>query len=194
MCGQSPMGCAMRWWMGMMVLGLSVGCASETRTDDGPHPVWPPPPSPARIIHRMDLQQNRDFGEPGFFDGIGQLIAGPQRQSMLQPNSVAIDDAGRIAVSDQELQGVHLFRHGHYQSRFIDRAGQTFLVSPVGVGLLGNRLVVADSALKQVFVFDLEGRFIRAVEKPGGFQRPSGVAVDGERGELYVVDTLAAEV
>jgi DNA-binding beta-propeller fold protein YncE len=55
-------------------------------------------------------------------------------------------------------------------------------------------LAVSDSGLKQVFLLDRKGKLVRRIEKPGGFERPTGLAYDARRKWLYVVDTLASQV
>jgi DNA-binding beta-propeller fold protein YncE len=180
--------------VGAAAAGLA-GCATgRVEPGDAYHPVYPPPPARPRVIHRLNLRSADDLFEPSFFDRLGEAFTGAASQRLMRPSSVAVGPGGHVIVSDQELQGVHVFDVRGRQARFVDRAGPTHLVSPVGVAAWPDRFAVADSALQQVFVFDLEGQLVRELAPAGAFDRPSGLAYDRARDELYVVDTAAARV
>jgi DNA-binding beta-propeller fold protein YncE len=71
-----------------------------------------------------------------------------------------------------------------------EAASRENLVKPYGVAVDSKgRVFVADSALKLVFVFDLETRSLeyRGDKPPASFTKPIGVAVDG-RDRLFVSD------
>jgi len=67
------------------------------------------------------------------------------------------------------------------------------LARPAGLALLGDRLLVVDSALHQVAVYDLRGNFLskfgRRGLEPGEFNFPTHIAVD-DRNQIYVTDSL----
>ena len=180
---------------GLVFVLLGGGCASPrgaSRTDV--HAVWPLPPAPARIALIRTVQGASDFAKPGFFEGLGNLIAGSKRHTLLRPQGVAVDGEGRLYVTDQERQGVHVFHFGSSKSTFIDRVGDVFLVSPVGVAVCDGKIAVSDSALNAVFLLTPDGRPAGTIEKPDGFKRPTGLAFAAGKKLLYVVDTLANEV
>ncbi len=178
----------------VVAAGLTTGCASP-QAEQEIHPVWPQPPAPARIVHRQNLRQATDFGEAGLLGQIGRTLAGDRGQRRLnRPNSVAVDEDGRVFVSDQEWQGVHVFQFGSAKSTFIDQVEEQYFVSPVGLAVVGDAIAVADSALNRVDLIDFDGNHLRRFVKPGGFMRPAGLAFDPGQQELYVVDTLAHEI
>jgi len=76
----------------------------------------------------------------------------------------------------------------------IERAGETYFVSPVGVAVCGETLAVSDSALNVIFLMSLDGKLLKTLNKPGGFKRVSGLAYNSKDKLLYAVDTLANEV
>lgn len=172
------------------------GCGSAPKPQAGPHPKWPDGTTAAvRIVHRMDITGPEDMGQPGLFDKIGQAISGKSRQVIVRPQSIAVSDKGkRLYIVDQELQGVHVLNYGSHKGRFLARAGDTYFVSPVGVAWCGDRLAVSDSALQQVFVLDRKGVLLARLLKPHGFARPSGLAYDPVRDQLYVVDTVEGRI
>lgn len=67
------------------------------------------------------------------------------------------------------------------------------LSRPAGLALLGDHLLVVDSALHQVAVFGLQGGFISKFgqrgKEPGEFNFPTHIAVD-DRNQIYVTDSL----
>jgi len=71
------------------------------------------------------------------------------------------------------------------------------LKRPSGITIAGDNLVVADSQLHSVFVFDLQGRlrsrFGRRGTGDGEFNYPTHVSTDGH-GRLFVTDSLNCRV
>lgn len=67
------------------------------------------------------------------------------------------------------------------------------LARPAGIALLGEQLLVADSELHQVTVYNMRGEFIsqfgRRGTEPGEFNFPTHVSVD-DRNQIYVTDSL----
>ncbi len=179
-----------------VVLSAGVsGCATSERVVEGDHPAWPPPPAEPRVRHVMDIRTYDDLHKPTFLDGLGRMITGDGKRALIRPNSAAVVGGGLLCVTDQEWQGVHLLEMDSAGSRFVSLAEEGLhFVSPVGVAGFADKIAVSDSALNRVFLITRGGEPGGEIEKPGGFGRPTGLAYDGERGELYVVDTLANEV
>ncbi|HUU23140.1 MAG TPA: 6-bladed beta-propeller [Phycisphaerae bacterium] len=188
-----PLGVAGAALLGAAALAASCGgCAPNEAAEV--HPVWPLPPAPPRVVHRKNLRGPDDVAKPGLLEGLGRLITGEPKVSLLRPHGVAVEGEKYLYVTDQELQAVMVFDLKSGRSTPIDRAGETYFVSPVGVAACGEVLAASDSALNAVFLLSPQGTLQRTLAKPGGFQRPTGLAYDAARGLLYVVDTLANEV
>jgi sugar lactone lactonase YvrE len=71
------------------------------------------------------------------------------------------------------------------------------LERPVGLALLGDRLLIVDSQRHQIMVCGLHGEFIskfgaRGVD-PGEFNFPTHISVDGQR-HIYVTDSLNCRI
>jgi DNA-binding beta-propeller fold protein YncE len=135
-----------------------------------------------------------DLAAPNLLQRIGHLIVGESRQRFARPQAVAVQGDDRLYVADQKLQGIHVLHWNSSSGEFISRAGSEFFKSPVGLAVCRESLAVSDSALRAVFILSLDGRLQRKLEKPGGFQRPTGLAFSEADGLIYVVDTLANEV
>jgi DNA-binding beta-propeller fold protein YncE len=142
----------------------------------------------------MDIRGPADLGKPNFFDQLGRLVTGGRRQTLFRPSGIAVDKRGGLYITDQELQGIHVLHFGSGKSEFLGRAGKENFVSPVGVTLVNDDVAVSDGVLNHVYVLTPAGKLLRQFDKPGGFARPTGMAFDEARQELYVVDTLAHEV
>jgi sugar lactone lactonase YvrE len=71
------------------------------------------------------------------------------------------------------------------------------LERPVGLALLGDRLLIADSQRHQIVVCGLHGEFIskfgRRGSGPGEFNFPTHISVDGQR-RIYVTDSLNCRI
>jgi DNA-binding beta-propeller fold protein YncE len=81
--------------------------------------------------------------------------------------------------------GLDVYEYAYGAKRF---------ASPTGIACgPGRSLFVADSALGAVVELDGEGRTLRRIGE-GELGRPTGLALDRERGELYVADTASHEI
>jgi len=69
----------------------------------------------------------------------------------------------------------------------------TGLARPVGLAIMGDRLLVVDSELHHVAVYDLAGKFISQFGQrgrgPGEFNFPTHISVDASN-QIYVTDSL----
>lgn len=180
-------------WTGLIIITAWVAGCGSTPKDDGPHPVWPAPPQTARVVHVKNLRTVEDLGKPSVFDQLGQAITGTPQQGMVRPSSVAVH-GDHLIVSDQEMQGVHVFRFGRAKAAFVSEIDDGHLISPVGVAAWDGEFAVADSARKKVFVFNYRGDLQRSIDRPEGFGRPAGLAYDPASDRLYVIDTLRGQL
>ncbi len=156
--------------------------------------VWPPPPAPARFRLVQIIRGASDLGPPGFFEAISNITTGRSKQGLLRPQGIAIEPGKQMYICDVELRGVHVLDLHSSKSSFISSAAGLPLMSPAGIAVCDGMLAVSDSVRKEVFLLTPSGELVRTIEKPGGFQRPTGLAFFARKKLLCVVDTLAAEV
>ncbi|HXZ34283.1 MAG TPA: hypothetical protein VEH30_18565 [Terriglobales bacterium] len=148
----------------------------------------------------------REFSSPEDVKGISHpilnktidIIAGPkdpstQPPSMLQqPYAVTTDSNHRIFVTDITAGLVHVFDFTNHKYWLLGAGNH--LRAPLGIATdrEGN-VYVSDSILREVFIYDPKGKFIRYLKKPRGeesyFDGPRGIAVNPVTGHIYVCDT-----
>lgn len=118
--------------------------------------------------------------------------AGPLR--LMKPFGVAVDNQGRIFVADPGQKGVLIYdRQGRNAARWSGTA-QFPLQGPIAVAFdRDGRLFVCDAYQSQILVFDSGGNPVAAFGK-GVLSRPGGIAVDSERGRIYVSDVRLHQI
>jgi len=166
---------------------------------------WPAAPETARLEYAGVLIGESNFiKSEGARDGAGIRflrwvagIGGRKREvrQLLRPQSGVVDQTGRILVTDAGRQAVLVFDESQSNLMIWNDAGigGTFQ-SPVGIAVRNDgHILVADADLGYVVVLSPEGT---AVTEFGGgiLQRPTGVAINPENGEIFVSDTGAHDV
>lgn len=155
---------------------------------------WPPPPNPKKIEYLGSLHQFSPVGRSLGTILFGQTSAG----TLVKPVAVALGNDGRMAIADAGKRGVHLYIPSQQKYLLLSKAGEEDFISPVSVIFDGNlNLMISDSQLAKVFVYDGNGHFTREITPPqrNAFVRPTGLAsqeVDGNT--LYVVDSKTNQV
>jgi DNA-binding beta-propeller fold protein YncE len=161
--------------------------------DQALNAVWPAVPQPPRIR----LLRVEGSGPPAQKSGGRQFfdwLLGENRNELpvVSPYGITADGRGRVWLADPGSSAVHLFDLASGERKYIIRAGEVSLVSPVGVvyNTASDQLYIADSVLNRVFLLTADGRLIGERFVPGGFGRPAGLALDQD-GRLYVADVTA---
>lgn len=154
---------------------------------------WPPVPNPKKVEYLGTLHQFTAVGHSLRTVLFGQTRAG----ELVKPVAIAIGADGRMAIADAGKQGVHLFIPGQQKYLLLTKAGEEDLQSPVSVMFdSGQNLVVSDSSLAKVFVFDGNGAYAKEIVPPQAqaFARPTGIAYSQTDGQMYVVDSKAHQI
>jgi DNA-binding beta-propeller fold protein YncE len=174
--------------------GLSVmlaSCVTAPPPAEMKRLVWPAPPLTTRIefvrsiVSDQDLDQDTTFSQQ-----LANFLGGerPTSNRIAEPMGLAVsDDGNRVYVSDYVQHAVFVFDFA--QKTFLKLGKEAPLAQPVGLALdADENLYVVEQAKKGIRVISRKGETIRFITDPS-VERPSGVAIDRERGKIYLADT-----
>ncbi len=156
--------------------------------------VWPPPPEPARLEMVGVVSQVKDLKESWVTRLVRRLTRRGSPYLFLQPYGLDVDEAGRVYVTDHGLRRVVVLDLLHKTRRYIPFRGEGYRFQwpqDVAVWDRGGKVFVVDPEQKKVFVFDQKRLAFEEVLPIQEFKRPVSLAVDEERGILYVADAHA---
>lgn len=159
---------------------------------------WPPPPDRPRILHAgllPDPAARAAAPRKGswWLRGL-KLIVGLSDEpaagtgSVNRPTGITVR-GGFVWLADPAAR--------HVVRRDLATGGETRLpkgrdplISPAGVAAAPDgRVFVSDAGAARVVVVSDSGTRERDITPPGGFIRPTGIALDADRDRLYVSDT-----
>ncbi len=153
--------------------------------------VYPPPPEQPRYYYEGTILSSRDVAEETSTERFKRFATGaPLRgDGMSKPFGVLAVE-GRIFVGDTVSRQVTVFDFPRQRYYEFGDEGLGRLAKPLGMAADGmGRIYVCDGTAKRIMIYDLEGKFIKAVGSGELFNRPSGVAVNRDGSRIYVVDT-----
>jgi DNA-binding beta-propeller fold protein YncE len=118
------------------------------------------------------------------------------KDAMLAPQCVAVDDKDNIYVTDSESGKIFVFNaDGKYQHALGSlKGGEGFFKRPTGIAVDSTQqhIYVTDTLRNKIFVLDMNGAVLKTIgqegEKPGEFNYPTELRFDGK--ELVVVDAM----
>lgn len=176
---------------------------------------WPAPPDTPRFRYVGEL-----LGEPNFVDMSDQSASLLARSAMLvgkwvagllsvneklllhRPMHGTSDAAGRVFVVDAGRNAILVFepqaaegKKGEGELLVWTQAEEWLpFQSPIAIAFAWKgRLAVSDAKLKSVYLLDGKGVPVGKLGA-GLLERPTGLAFDASRGQLYVADTEASNV
>lgn len=165
---------------------VGAGCATSA-----PHRIaWPAPPATERIrfVRSYSGAEDLEGGWARFWRKLARLDRPPR---LYHPLGVAVSPAGDLlAVTDQ----------GHGQLLVLDLAANRATAvtrdvlgdAPAGVAIRGAEVWVTVPQRRVALAFGRDGKPLRAIELPD-CERPLGLAIDAEKGLLYVSDVSSPE-
>jgi DNA-binding beta-propeller fold protein YncE len=155
--------------------------------------VWPDAPAPPRIGYVMSLRSPDDLGKGRDFLKMAlDLLLGKSFERIIKPFGITVDSNGRVIVVDTAYSRLHVFDLVKKKYKAITKAGKFSFTTPIGVAVdIRDNIYMTDSGAGKVFVMNPRGRFLFGI---GNLKRPTGIAINQDENELYVVDTLAHHV
>ncbi len=158
--------------------------------------LWPPPPTPARIVYIGQLAASSDLkpAKDGL-QGLGEAIFGKKDESqVVSPCAICTDGGQRLFVADPGAQLVHVFDMATRKYAQWKPAAPEQFTQPVGLAWdPAGRLLVADSVGEAIFVFAADGTY-KGKLGVGALQRPAGIAREAATGRFFVADVYAHQV
>lgn len=130
---------------------------------------------------------------PQRFSGpAGKLIFGQPDLPLRTPDSLTVDPAGRVWITDRGTRSVHMYDTARRKFRVLKGNGITEFQCPAGIGSDSmGQIYVADACQTRVYVFDEKGRFLRYLfgdRERGLLGRPTALAVSRDRRTVYLAD------
>jgi len=174
-----------------------VSCASNDEKHGSiSQPVWPAPPATARIAFEQSFSTPEEFGiEKGLWQWIGDFVFGEDDYRMIRPMAVTTTDSRHIFVADPGVRGVHRFDRHDDSYKLIKGADGLDLPSPVALAsdTHGN-VFVTDSKLAALFIIPRDSDQLQAFPLDTELQQPTGIIIEPESGDIYLVDTAQHQV
>jgi len=188
---------SLRVFLLLSILFISLsGCFTNVaQREPLPNIIWPKPPDIPRIRFVNSISKPDDMNiSEGAVKTIMNYLWGEKPSSIVSPHGIATDSEGRLYVVDSMMKMVIVYsskENKHYS--FPD--DDTTLVLPIDVAVHSKGIIfVSDSQEAVVKVFEDHGKRYAGEIGRGFLQRPTGIAVNEETGELIVVDTLGSEI
>ncbi|MBL8923044.1 MAG: hypothetical protein JNJ54_29615 [Myxococcaceae bacterium] len=172
------------------VFALAASCASapvrrvgERRADD---PTWlKAGEQQVRFVGALELPAHVGIERSGFERFWAWLTGADEAHALARPFGVAVDPTGRIAVTDPGARTVRLYDPAAGRERELKDG----VAVPLAAAFIGQLLVVADGERATLVAFDVDtGAPAQVPWQLPTFTRPTGLAFDGPRRRLFVVD------
>ncbi len=155
--------------------------------------LWPGPPEKPRIVYLWVLQnlggERRTYTDI-ITGGVREDISDPRLSPiLLRPQGIYVDKK-RYYIADPGAMRLTVIEKKTLDVFHILYAREESLEYPLGVvSDRDGNIYLSDAQLGKVISYDEKGRFRFYFE--GDFLRPAGMAIDRDRGLIYVVDSLA---
>lgn len=182
------------------VVFLQAGCAQqpalEGQVSAAPELVWPRAPEVPRIKYLDSITDPEDINiTRGWFGKLLDYIKGSPRKQIAGPYGIEMDAEGRLYVVDTFYRAIHVFDTASGKHYLFPEKKVEALLSPVNIALgTEGRIYISDSEAKRIHVFTDHGKkYLKSIGQ-GHLQRPTGLAVNGNTGELLVLDTTASRL
>lgn len=184
---------------GLGIFAFASSDAVSDREDRG-ELVWPKPPDRARIRYIETISSARDLKlkQGSLLKRVVKKIVGinDADSSIVFPYGISTDSQSRLIVVDSKSCLVHVLDERGKKYFSLRAPKDDRFVSPIGVAVDGaDNIYISDSYTGKILVFAKSGKFLKRLgPDEGQFDRPTGIAIDKERGRLYVVETRKGEI
>lgn len=173
----------------LSVVAILSACVTTPESKQQTALYFPPPPSQPRFVYQLDLRSPASLISRADNWWLNRRHSTPKQRTVFsKPFDVAAGN-GRIFVSDTVAQVIHAFdvpRGAYYRIGTRDNGK---LIRPLGIAVDGKeRVYVADSTSRRVYVYDTLGLYLKQIGGPEFFHNPRSVAVDATGEKIYVIE------
>ncbi len=181
----------------IFVAFMVAACASsDEKYSNISKPVWPAPPATAHIAFEQSFSTPEEFGiERGLWQWIGDFVFGEDNNRMIRPMAIVASDSRHIFVADPGMRGVHRFDRHDNSYQLLRGENGLDLPSPVALATdADGNVFVTDSKLAKIFIIRHDSNFIEPFELDTELKRPTGISIEPETGDIYLVDTAQHQI
>lgn len=116
------------------------------------------------------------------------------KPSLKEPTFVISDNDGKIFVADSGNHRVRVFNSkGSLLHEFGGPGTKKPLLYPYGIGIIGNKVIVADTGAGALYEFTIQGEYVRAWLDTEDNVRPAVIFVSRDR-EVYVSELTGNQI
>jgi DNA-binding beta-propeller fold protein YncE len=186
--------------LGVTIAGAAVilsGCATAPPVPKEIRLAWPEPPEKARVEFVRSIVSDEDLGrDTTGSQSLLKFLEGekPAKNRIVEPMGIVVsDDGNRLYISDHGQAAV--FVYDILKKTSFKIGGEEHpLSSPMQLALdAQENIYVVEQEKKGVSVFDPAGKQLRFITDPS-LSRPTGIAIDKQRGKIYVSDTAHSKL
>lgn len=171
-----------------VLLSILYGCSTPEVT--GKRYFWPPPPNTPKIEFVHIYANNLDFPRKS---GLLEKVTGTEEvRSFKKPVGIASDGKGLVYVTDPNQASVIVYNLNEYTVETLGEPG--LFQTPVGVAVdRSGSVYVSDSSKNKIFVLSRDGSPLFHIAGEH-LNWPTGIAIDDERGRLYVANSHSHDI
>lgn len=186
-----------RYLLMLITATIMAACAPEVVVKKERY-FWPSPPNTPRIEWLGEYSSQLDL-EMTPSRRIKEFIAGADDPvGLKKPAEVRVDDVlNKIYVADSEASGVYVFDLQQSELRMLSTAGSGLpeRITPISLAIdKDNNLYVLEPRYRKVLVYNSSEKLIRTIDLMKVCLRPVALAIDKNRGRLYVSDVQTNKI
>ncbi len=188
-------------FIAMAALAGAAGCAPAFRANlDARYAgefVWPSPPEKPRISYLWSLYSFAPKGDSieSYLDQMGGTADAGELPYMLKPYGIVAGPKDMLYIVDQGVPRVSIINLKTQEILHLGYEGIGRLQMPIAVAADSRgRIYVTDSEAATVNIFEQSGKFSGYLGEKGFFKRPTGIVVENNTQQIYVLDTAEHKV
>lgn len=160
--------------------------------------IWPLPPDKPRVKFLQQLSSNFDVEPRKKKSWVDKLVGNPDPNAtelFEKPAGIATDSRGRIIFASTQRSVIFIVDEAQKKVSRLQGDRGIMLQTPLGVVVdAKDNIFVSDPLQHMILKFDSNGSLLATVGGKEGLKNPTFMALDENRGRLYVVDSHLHQV